>query len=285
MRSAGQACRRFGVFGREVPGLAATLSGLESGGTVERANGHLVLDPTCRRQRGLIVIRRTLGQFLTNGHKMSATSRKEREKERKRAQILEAAEVVFRRKGYQATTMDEVAEEAEFSKGALYLYFGSKFALFTELSNQVLTRVLDEFKNISNEPLNGRDLIAKMLRLWASEMSSNIRRFRLAISWVASDDDHDRECPGMHSHRETMGSIIGVLAATIVCGQKDGSIQHAGAPATLACQLWSGMVGALLFSSRIKENGDKFPAPIDSESFMDDFVDFLSLGLAATSVA
>lgn len=220
---------------------------------------------------------------MTGSHKMSATTRKEREKERRKAQILEAAQEVFRRKGYQATTMDEVAEEAEFSKGTLYLYFGSKFALFSELSNRVLTTVLDEFKNISDEALSGRELIAKMLRLWAREMSSNIRRFRLAISWIASDEDHDSECPGMCSHRETMGAIIGILAATIVRGQKDGSVRHMGDAATLACQLWSGMVGALLFSSRIEETRDKFPTPIKSESFMDDFVELLSAGIAATS--
>ncbi len=215
---------------------------------------------------------------------MSASSRKEREKELRRSQILEAAEEVFRRKGYQATTMDEVAEEAEFSKGTLYLYFGSKFALFSELSNRVLTVVREEFQNISDEPTSGRQKVGKMLRLWSHEMSSNIRRFRLAISWIASDDNLDEECPGMCSHRETMANIIGILSSTIAAGQEDGSISNPANATTLACQLWSGMVGALLFSSRVEQDGSRFPVAIERENFMDSFVELLSCGLASNEI-
>lgn len=219
---------------------------------------------------------------MTRSHAMPATSRKEREKEHRRSQILEAAEEVFRRKGYQATTMDEVAEEAEFSKGTLYLYFGSKFALFSELSNRVLSVVRDEFKKISEEHISGRDKVGKMLRLWAGEMASNIRRFRLAISWIASDENHDDECPGMCSHRETMANIVGILSSAIVAGQTDGSVSNSGSPTTLACQLWSGMVGALLFSSRVEQDGSRFPVAIEQDDFMDSFVELLSRGLAST---
>ncbi len=215
---------------------------------------------------------------------MPASSRKEREKERKRAQILEAAEAVFRRKGYQATTMDEVAEEAEFSKGTLYLYFGSKFALFGELSNQMLNVVLTEFHSISLESLNGRAMVRRMLHCWAGKMASNIRRFRLAISWIASEESPDTACPGACTHRETMAEIIATLAAAIARGQGDGSIANEGEPAPLACQMWSGMVGALLFSSRVEQDGDRFPIAIEREHFMDNFVELLVGGLSVEKV-
>lgn len=218
---------------------------------------------------------------MTVSQDMQATSRKEREKELRRRQILEAAEEVFRRKGYQATTMDEVAEEAEFSKGTLYLYFGSKFALFSELSNEVLAKVYEAFTKISEEPISGRQKVGKMLRLWGGEMSSNIRRFRLALSWIASDDPHDEECPGMCSHRETIAKIIGALAAAIALGQSDGSVSNTASPPILACQLWSGMVGALMFSSQVSQDPSRFPVSIDRAEFMDSFVDLLSCGLAS----
>ncbi len=212
---------------------------------------------------------------------MSTSSRKEREKERRREQILEAAEQVFRRKGYQGTTMGEVAQEAELSKGTLYLYFGSKFALFAELSNRVLTKVLEEFKKIAKTPLPGREMIVAMLRQWVAEASANIRRFRLAISWVASEERPESNCPSVCAHRETVALIIGELAAAIVRGQGDGSIGHQGKSIPLGCQLWSGMIGALLFSSRIDELTEHFPLPLASDGFMDGFVDLLSAGLAS----
>ena len=57
---------------------------------------------------------------------MGITERKEREKLQRREDILNAAERVFFSKGHKNSTMDDVAEEAELSKGTLYLYFKSK---------------------------------------------------------------------------------------------------------------------------------------------------------------
>lgn len=65
---------------------------------------------------------------------MGITERKEREKEQRRSDILDAAEKVFFRKGYDQATMDDVAAEAELSKGTLYLYFKSKDDLYFAIS-------------------------------------------------------------------------------------------------------------------------------------------------------
>ena len=54
-------------------------------------------------------------------------------KERRRAQILQAALRCFARAGFYATTMDEVAVEAGVSKGTPYLYFTSKAGLYRAL--------------------------------------------------------------------------------------------------------------------------------------------------------
>ena len=50
----------------------------------------------------------------------------------------------------------------------------------------------------------------------------------------------------MCSHRETLANIVGILSTAIAGGQSDGSISNASSPTILACQLWSGTVGALL---------------------------------------
>lgn len=50
-------------------------------------------------------------------------SRKEREKLSRRHAMLEAAAAVFAEKGFDAASIDEIAQRAEFGKGTLYLYF------------------------------------------------------------------------------------------------------------------------------------------------------------------
>lgn len=61
---------------------------------------------------------------------MGIQERKDREKEQRREEIITAAQKVFFEKGLAAATMDEIAEEAELSKGTLYLYYKSKEDLY-----------------------------------------------------------------------------------------------------------------------------------------------------------
>jgi len=60
-------------------------------------------------------------------------SRKERERERHRREILSAAERIFARKGYHATTIEEIAKEAEFAVGTLYNLFKGKDDLYANV--------------------------------------------------------------------------------------------------------------------------------------------------------
>jgi TetR/AcrR family transcriptional regulator len=57
---------------------------------------------------------------------MGIAERKERERRQRRNEIIQAAEKVFFSKGFELATMDDIAEQAELSKGTLYLYFNSK---------------------------------------------------------------------------------------------------------------------------------------------------------------
>ena len=57
---------------------------------------------------------------------MGIAERKEREKQQRKEEIIQAAEKVFFSKGFEQSTMDDIAGKAELSKGTLYLYFKSK---------------------------------------------------------------------------------------------------------------------------------------------------------------
>ena len=61
---------------------------------------------------------------------MATARRKELEKERRRGEIIDAAEKLFFSKGYDGVSMDDVAKKTELAKGTLYLYFTNKESLF-----------------------------------------------------------------------------------------------------------------------------------------------------------
>ena len=69
---------------------------------------------------------------------MGIQERKEREKERRRQQIIVAAKRVFSKNGFNKATMEDIAKEAELSPGTLYLYFKNKEELYASLSLRVL---------------------------------------------------------------------------------------------------------------------------------------------------
>jgi AcrR family transcriptional regulator len=65
--------------------------------------------------------------------------------EERKSQILEAAIAVFARLGFRTARMDDIAEQAGLSKGALYLYYKSKDAIIGALLKYFFAQ---EFKRL-----------------------------------------------------------------------------------------------------------------------------------------
>lgn len=78
--------------------------------------------------------------------------RREREKAKHRQEIFDAAIKVFAEKGFHKATLEEVANEAEFSKGAIYNYFSNKENLLFEIMENKLIFV----RKLLQESLSGQ---------------------------------------------------------------------------------------------------------------------------------
>jgi AcrR family transcriptional regulator len=65
---------------------------------------------------------------------------------RTRSELLAAAERRFFVHGYHGTTLDDIADEAGYTKGAVYSTFKSKAGLFLALFDQVMARRLDDLR-------------------------------------------------------------------------------------------------------------------------------------------
>ncbi len=86
---------------------------------------------------------------------MGIEERKERERERRRQQIMVAAKRVFSEKGFNKTTMEDISREAELSTGTLYLYFKNKEELFASLSFRILQYLLIRLEHVTKEKNKG----------------------------------------------------------------------------------------------------------------------------------
>lgn len=69
---------------------------------------------------------------------MGTTERREREKQRRREEILATARTLFFDKGFRDTTIDDIARSAELARGTIYLYFESKEEIYATIMEEGL---------------------------------------------------------------------------------------------------------------------------------------------------
>lgn len=111
-------------------------------------------------------------------------SRKEREEERRRREILECAEPMFARLGYHGTSVADIAREAEFGIGTLYKYFKDKEGLFQSLIDMRMEeyhRKIDEAIFANDDPL---DLLMNFIDAYIDLMFRRKDFFKLFFTLV-----------------------------------------------------------------------------------------------------
>lgn len=80
--------------------------------------------------------------------------------------IISAAEKLFYERGFEQTSMDDVAAQAEFTKRTVYQYFSSKQELYYAVVLRGMRRLLESVK-AAGEDKNGFDMLReKRLAAW-----------------------------------------------------------------------------------------------------------------------
>jgi AcrR family transcriptional regulator len=106
-------------------------------------------------------------------------------KARTRAQLLEAAANLYARRGFGGATLEEVASEAGYTKGAVYAHFGSRENLLLALVEEHLAseiaeqlELFDRARVTWERPLAGSER-------WMEGLQEHPDRFRLFVElWV-----------------------------------------------------------------------------------------------------
>jgi len=91
---------------------------------------------------------------------MSMT-RKDREKQAREEEIVDAAMKIFGEKGFEGASMDEIAQEAEFTKRTLYQYFESKEELFYAAAHKGFLMLIAYLECTSKPEASGYDRLVQ----------------------------------------------------------------------------------------------------------------------------
>lgn len=134
--------------------------------------------------------------------------------------ILDAAEVAFLARGFDGASMEAIAKMAGTTKQTLYARFGSKAALFVEVSNRLLT---GRFAPAPGKPMSLRDALvdvseqalAAMLDPKLVRMYSIIMAEAARFPELARLTDEDEHFPG----RVIMSALLmdAMQSGEIVC--------------------------------------------------------------------
>ncbi len=189
---------------------------------------------------------------------MGIQERKEREKERRRQQIIVAAKRVFTKKGLSKTTMEDIARESELSPGTLYLYFKNKEDLYASLSLRILQflsiRVAQVIQDGDENPPEKLDkLIAAMYEVYEFDPMVIINMFHLQSSETLKNLS-----PALLQEINTLSKkALGHITSIFKDGMEQGYFidRH---PTAMADIFWSLFSGVILWeASKNVIDGDK----------------------------
>lgn len=186
---------------------------------------------------------------------MGVIERKEKGKQIRRNDIIDAAEKVIFSKGYELATMDNIAKEAEFSKRTVYMYFNSKEQLYFEImvrGYKILIEMIEvslaETKNMN--AIDRIKLIGKTLYKFNIEFPNY---FDAIMCYENGEKDFVNGIPD-NSREECYAlgeKIFGYLVSSLADGVEEGVIRGELDIINTAIVLWSCTIG--LFNTLIKK--------------------------------
>jgi AcrR family transcriptional regulator len=175
--------------------------------------------------------------------------RRQEEKERRRAEILDAAEAVAAEVGWDAMTMDQVARKARLSRALLYVYFKDKTDLLFGTCERALIVLTQRFTEAVARQKRGLDQIIAIGRAYVAFSQEFpvyfevMARCELLSPEPQPDTNESAAMLRGVACRELMNDVIRV-------GIEDGSIRaDAGDPKIVSMALWGFMHGVLQLAS------------------------------------
>jgi AcrR family transcriptional regulator len=209
---------------------------------------------------------------------MGTAERREREKEQRKSDILDAAEKVFFSRGVSTATMEEIAEAAELSKGTLYLYFKSKEDIYLGISMRAMTRLREMFIEATQGEGSGIEKLRAIGEAYHRFSQVYPDYFNAMIHFEAEELDlRDEESLACECQR-TGECLLRVVADVIEEGINDGTIRSSADPLRTAVLLYAQTDGVIRVLARKGERMREF-CDLDTDGLMQDFFRFVFFAL------
>jgi TetR/AcrR family transcriptional regulator len=183
-------------------------------------------------------------QSLTYRHSVTElTARRQEERDRRRAEILDAAAASAAESGFDALTMDQVAKRARLSRALLYVYFEDKQAIHIALCERAMELLLERFAHAIASGTNGLARLEGMGRAYV-RYARELPVYFQALAHLEARAPEDLQ---QQARFHELGRVCHEhMTQAIRDGVEDGSIRpDVGSPDAVAIALWGFMHGVI----------------------------------------
>jgi AcrR family transcriptional regulator len=188
-------------------------------------------------------------------------TRREREKQARYDTILDAAELVFSEKGYERTSMDDIARTASLSRALLYVYFKDKAAIQRGIMLRAGHALFRRFEEARQTADNGLAQIRAMgesyYRFYLEEPDYFSALTKASTAMAEADESQAEEM--LCSKSDLMELMVGAIEL----GLQDGTMNRdrINDPVQTALYLRGALHGVILLcQSEMGEGNPEFPA-------------------------
>jgi AcrR family transcriptional regulator len=215
---------------------------------------------------------------------MSIEEKKEKEKQQRRDQIVDAAEKVIFAKGIDQTTMDEIAEEAGLSKGTLYLYFKNKNELYIAICERGSNILNQRFTKLFASNHSGIELIRRMGETYLDFVRDNPGYFNAFIFYETIEDVSElKESEMAQTCEQNIRDAMSYMMRALQIGMQDGTVNPSYNPRELALIIWASTRGIIMVE-HMKEKGHYFSLidemDVELSSMFESFLNLMKEGIS-----
>jgi AcrR family transcriptional regulator len=203
--------------------------------------------------------------FKTEDGVKQVLSRRERKKLETRQGLLEAALELFREKGYDEATVEEITERADVAKGTFFNYFASKEALLSELAAWKFSQLREALDVRQGAPESPVARIKLLVRLLHEQTFSDWHLFQRAFATRLGK----LPPPPHQARRQLTGLVADLVREAQACGEIRADVEPE-------------LVSDLMFIAHIRRlvacfrEGGIVPPADDSEQVIDLLMDGLA---------
>ena len=159
--------------------------------------------------------------------------------------IIDAAERLFFSKGYNKSTMDEVAKESGFTKRTLYSYFTSKEEIYEKIKERGYLILNDLFLEALEKEKNSSEILK--IRVMGYSFLKFERDYRGYFKSIFESEGYMTECQLLEE------TTLDMLQTCIKEGVKKGEITDKIDCVSISLILWSVLMGFVNTFSRKEE--------------------------------